>query len=320
MIWLTWRQHRKQALYTAIGIAVLVALMLPTGLHMHSVFTGSGLAGCGSAASRRPDCGELGQQFNNQFGSLGFVAILFMLLPLLVGLFFGAPLIAREVEDGTHRLVWTQGVSRVRWAAVKFGLVGSVAVLLAVVYALGVTWWIAPLASAGAGRFAYGYFDVQGIVPIGYTLFALALGLFVGTVRPKVLPAMALTLGGFTAVRLAVEMLARPHFMAPRTLTYAVTAVTSGPGADRAAGDWVYAEGVRSAAGKLLVSDGQVGCSPGAATPGDLCSSLGPGAYNWEQYQPADRFWAFQGIETGIFLALAALLLWLAVRRIRRIA
>ena len=46
----------------------------------------------------------------------------------------------------------------------------------------------------------------------------------------------------------------------------------------------------------------------------------GPGAYNWEVYQPAARFWLFQGIEFGIYLALAALLLYFAIRRIRRIA
>jgi hypothetical protein len=47
---------------------------------------------------------------------------------------------------------------------------------------------------------------------------------------------------------------------------------------------------------------------------------LGPGAYNWQLYQPGSRFWLFQGIETGIFVALAALLLYLAIRRIGRIA
>lgn len=47
---------------------------------------------------------------------------------------------------------------------------------------------------------------------------------------------------------------------------------------------------------------------------------LGPGSHNWQLYQPGDRFWAFQGIETGVFLALAAVLVFLALRRIRHIA
>jgi hypothetical protein len=70
---------------------------------------------------------------------------------LLAGLFWGAPLIAREVEHGTHRLVWTQGVSRLRWALVKFGLVGAGVVVAAACYALLVTWWRAPLDQAAGG-------------------------------------------------------------------------------------------------------------------------------------------------------------------------
>src|SRR6185369_14593823 len=49
----------------------------------------------------------------------------FAVRPVLVGVFFGAPLVAREVEQGTHRLVWTQGVTRLQWALAKFGLVGA---------------------------------------------------------------------------------------------------------------------------------------------------------------------------------------------------
>ncbi|MFJ9846081.1 ABC transporter permease [Kitasatospora sp. NPDC101155] len=316
MIWLTWRQHRKQTLFTALALALLTAVMVPTGLRMHAVFDSSGLAAC--QVGRGSTCERVANQFDNQFGSLGFVAILFMLLPLLVGLFFGAPLIAREVEGGTHRLVWTQGVSRSRWSTVKFALLGVAGVLLSTVYAVGVSWWIGPLAAAGAGRFGYGYFDVQGIVPVGYTLFALALGIFAGTVWSRVLPAMATTLGAFVLVRTLIEVLARPHFMPAETVTYGI----QGPApttADRVAGNWVQAQGVRNAAGQMVLPDGVVSCQ--ADAPSDCgVPGLGPGSYNWVVYQPADRFWEFQAIETGVFVALAAALLWFAVRRIRRVA
>ena len=35
-------------------------------------------------------------------------------------------------------------------------------------------------------------------------------------------------------------------------------------------------------------------------------------------YQPANRFWAFQGIETGVFVALAAVLLVITYAVVRR--
>ncbi|MFF2013946.1 ABC transporter permease [Streptomyces sp. NPDC058195] len=323
MIWLTWRQHRQQALFTALALAALAALMVPTGLHMRGVFDDSGLASCLDKVGTAPlvpqgtdTCDALRDQFVSPFGGTMLLAILFVLLPLLVGLFFGAPLVAREIESGAHRMVWTQGVSRRQWVLAKTGLLGTAALLLAVVYALGVTWWFAPMAASSTGRLAYGYFDVQGIVPIGYTLFALALGVFAGTVCRKVLPAMAVTLGGFTVVRLGIELLARPHYLPGKTLSYGVQ---STEGYNPASGVWASSTGVYDAGGKL-VSNGFVGCSLGSE--GDACVQEmgGPDSYNQLVYQPGDRFWIFQGIETGIFLVLTALLLYLAIRRIRRIA
>lgn len=149
--------------------------------------------------------------------------MLFLVLPLLVGLFWGAPLVAREVEQGTHRFAWTQGVSRRQWALVKFGFVGAVTVAAAVVYGLGMSWWAAPLSQAGQqGRFNVFFFDMQGVVPVGYTVFAVALGIFAGVFWPKVLPAMAVTLAGFTGLRIALTVLARPHYLPLRTRSIAI--------------------------------------------------------------------------------------------------
>ena len=90
-----------------------------------------------------------------------------------------------------------------------------------------------------------------------------------------------------------------------------------------AAQDWILSYGIRDPTGKMLTSNAQIACAPGATGPGAACGSdlgITAGSYNWQLYQPGDRFWLFQSIETGIFVALAALLLYLAIRRIRRIA
>jgi len=323
MIWLTWRQHRKQALFTLGALVALAAIMVPTGLAMHTKFDSLGLPACRAAlggasmitqTEEVSRCGGLGHQFQQQFGGMVFVAVLFVVLPVLVGVFFGAPLVAREVEQGTHRLVWTQGVSRLHWALVKFGLVGGITAVLAVVYALGVSWWFEPLVTASTGRLGYLSFDVQGVVPIAYTLFALALGVFAGTYWRKVLPAMGIALVGFAAVRVAIEVLARPRYLPAQALTFF-------PDGDRtpntASGDWVLAQGVRNAAGEMVLPDAEIGpCGPGGCGQ----SEAGPGAYNWLQYQSGDRFWTFQGIETGIFVLLTAALVYFALRRLRTLA
>ncbi|MGW3995156.1 ABC transporter permease [Amycolatopsis sp. NPDC004772] len=323
MIWLVWRQHRKQALFTLAALAALGALMVPTGLAMHAKYDNLGLGACRAALGSASlitqteavsRCESLGHQFQQEFGGMVFIAVLFVVLPVLVGVFFGAPLVAREVEQGTHRLVWTQGVTRLQWALAKFGLVGAMTTVLSVGYALGVSWWFRPLVSASTGRLNYLSFDVQGIVPIAYTLFALALGVFAGTQWRKVLPAMGIALVGFAAVRVAIEVLARPRYLPAPSLTFSPT---GGQTPNPASGNWVMDVGVRNAAGDLVLPNAQLGpCPPGGC--GD--DSVGPGAMNWLQYQPGDRFWLFQGIETGIFVLLAAALVFFALRRLRTIA
>ncbi|MET7879639.1 ABC transporter permease [Micromonospora profundi] len=329
MIWLTWRQHRKQALYTLLGFVVLAAALVPIGLSMRSTFADLGLADCvrqlndaNVAQATRETCEASFHRFSNRYGSLNLVAVLLITLPVLVGLFWGAPLVAREVEQGTHRFVWTQGVGRTHWALVKFGLVGAAVLLLAIGYGLGMSWWVAPLTEAAReGRLGLIVFDLQGIVPIGYTLFAVALGIFAGTASKRVLPAMGITLAGFIGVRAAVELLARPHYQPARTQTFPIEGVGA-PEGDR--GDWILSLGIRNADGTMVAEDTRIQCPSGGSGPdGRACGAelgLQPGAYNWQLYQPADRFWLFQGIETGIFVALALILLYLAVRRIRRIA
>lgn len=328
MIWLAWRQHRKEVLYTLIALAALAAILVPTGLAMHGQFEDTGLKACLKELGTESlipqtesvdDCQRLAGEFQQKYSGLVFVAVLFVVLPVFVGVFFGAPLVARELEQGTHRFVWTQGVSRTRWALVKFGLIGGFTLLVAVVYALGVSWWFTPLVGAVSTRLEYLAFDVQGVVPVAYTLFAVALGIFAGTHWRKVLPAMGVALAGFAVVRVGVEVLARPRYLPAESLTYALGRTDTT--VNFASGNWVQSQGIRDGAGKLIMPDAKIGACPETDS---FCSreiqSMGPGAHNWELYQPGDRFWLFQGIETGIFLALTALLLALAVRRLRVLA
>jgi hypothetical protein len=329
MIWLAWRQHRKQALFTAVGLVLLAVLLVPTGLAMRHTFADLGLDDCvralGTASMIPADadtCGRASIRFNGQYGVLTTIGVLFLVLPLLVGLFWGAPLVSREIEQGTHRMVWTQGVGRGRWALVKFGVAGAVALVASLVYGLGVSWWLTPMSQAGQhGRFNMFFFDMQGTVPIGYTIFAVALGIFAGTIWPKVLPAMSATLVGFLGLRIALTTLARPHYLPARVLTFPIKDATEQT--NPAAGDWVLSYGIRDASGRMVTDNAQIACAPDATGPGAACGAdlgITSGSYNWQLYQPGTRYWLFQGVETGIFVVVAALLLYLAIRRIRRVA
>jgi hypothetical protein len=320
--WLVWRQHRQQALAAAVGLLAIALFLVPTGRQLHQAYEDMGLGACmreTTAAARfvasDEGCRPLSEQFSGRFQGLAFLSLLLLFLPLLVGLFWGAPLVAREVEHGTHRLVWTQGVTRLSWAAVKLGLVGGGVLLATVAYALLVQWWITPLNDATGYRFTWLFFDQQGPVVVGYALFALALGVLAGTLTGKSLPAMAVTLGGFLATRLVVALMARPRYLPQQRRTYPILNSTE---YNPLAGDWVVSRAVYSASGVKLTpgSGSQVVCNLSEAA--ECTSRYGAGAYNQEVFQPADRFWLFQSIETALFVALAVLLLLAAVHLVRR--
>ncbi|MDG6106153.1 ABC transporter permease [Dactylosporangium aurantiacum] len=314
MMWLTWRQHRKQALYTVLGLAALAAFIVPTGLAMHRDFDRLVVRGCPASAVDTPCDGF--HEFATRYDSYIYVCVLLLVVPLLFGLFWGAPLVARELEQGTHRMIWTQGVSRRHWALAKVGLLGGAVTVLAVVYGLGISWWYEPLAYTES-RFQQIFFDVQGVAPVGYSLFAVALGIAAGVLSSKVVPAMGLTLSAFIAARIVVALFVRPRLATPVTNDFPVVSDAAANLGQMSLGSWVLSSDVRRPDGTIVTS-GAIICAPDDAA--ECLGGFSAELRNHQVYQPGERFWWFQWAETGIFVALAVLLVWLAVRRIRRIA
>ena len=315
MTWLIWRQHRLQAAVVLLALGALALLMLPTGFRMHDALTENGLGACVSAnGPASQECIALDEAFSDRFSSLESLSAALLFVPLFAGMFLGAPLVARELEHGTHRLVWTQGVTRMRWALGKIGFVTAAAVAVGTSFALLLGWWIEPLNAVNGNRLEPGFFDMQGAVPAAYTVFAVALGLVASTYVRSVLPALALTAGAFITARIVVLFWARERFLSPIEVTEPVLAgreVSSNDG-------WILSQSLYDADGKLL-SPAQSVCLRGDETCADKFGS-GPlaGSYNVVEYHPLDRFWTFQLIESGIFVGAALVLFALAVYRIRR--
>jgi hypothetical protein len=319
MFWLTWRQYRRPALAWLAGLALLAGLLIPTGLEMRRTFDRLGLAGCTRATGGHvavlmdvDGCPEALTQFSDRYSGYQLAALLLIVVPLLLGLFWGPALVAADTEHGTHRLVWTQGIGRRYWATVRFGLVGGVVAALAVAFALAMTWWFEPVHRTGENRFWSLAFDVQGVAPVGHTLFALGLGIAAGTLLRRTGPAMGVTLAGYLALRIGVANWFRPHYLPPHVLV----SPRSEELRDRVAhDDWTIVSAVKDATGRVIYGNGNISC-----TPGGSCGDLGAGAYNWLLVQPAGRFWPFQWIETGLFTVLALALVLVALRRLPRIA
>jgi hypothetical protein len=205
----TLREFRIQAVVALAVLVIAAAVMVITGTNLAHLYTTT-VANCQAAN----DCSSATSVFLGADSQLQTALNdLILLAPALLGIFWGAPLIAREFESGTHRLAWTQSVTRTRWLVTKIGVVGICSLLVTGLLTLMVTWWFNPIDRATMNVF--GSFDQRDIVPIGYTAFAFTLGVTSGALFRRTLPAMAATLVGFVAVRLAIAQVVRPNLMAP---------------------------------------------------------------------------------------------------------
>ncbi|MET8141222.1 ABC transporter permease [Sphaerisporangium sp. NPDC005288] len=352
MIWLTWRQFRGSATMMAAVLVVITAALALTGPKLASDYA-AGIAAC------TPDntCLDFFDRFFGEYDAL-FLALtmVVLILPALAGLFWGAPLITRELEAGTHLLVWNQSISRGRWLAVKLGLMGLSAMAAACLCGLVVTWWSAPLDKSAVpemAQMAPVVFGARGIAPMGYAAFAFVLGVTVGMLVRRTLPAMALTLAAFVAIQIAMPLLVRPHLMPPVAGTFELGRENvDGFGAPKGgslqvflrtsavpghAGAWVLSSELVDKTGRVISSgDGGPGpsttvargvpvstttgpCSPQGAMAGGCTAEINRlGFRQRATYHPLERFWPFQWIETGIYALLTLGLTGFCFRWIRR--
>jgi hypothetical protein len=352
MIRFTWLQFRTQGA-VAIGALVAVALVAAiTGPHLVHLYD-TNVATC--AAHR--DCSSATTLFLRNDSSLRtWLGILAIVAPGVIGIFWGAPLVAREVEAGTFRLAWTQSVTRTRWLAAKLGVIGLASMAMAGLLSLLVTWWASPLDRAHINRFAT--FDQRDIVAIGYAAFTFALGVTAGVLIRRTLPAMATTLGAFVFARLAMIHWIRPHLIAAAHQTSALDPVSMGYGSTGSGPDnlfpatphipnaWIYTTRIVDNAGHALnpqyLKDAcplvGAGPPPGGPAPGsgqsfktqapaaaqtalrDCVTKLSATYHQMVTYQPASRYWTFQWYELAIFLGAALILsggcIWWVRRRL----
>ena len=316
MTWLVWRQYRAPGAIAVALLAAAAAVILADGFqiasHWHAI-----LAACSGSNACLQQQGPL---VNGVVSDLPYLS---MIVPVVLGMLWGAPLVAHEFESRTSDFAWAQSVTRTRWLTVKAGWLLLAAAACGGAIAALITWWSGPTNALFASAFTPGQFDTQGIVPIGYAVFAMALGIAAGTVARRTIPAIAVTLGGFIALRLVISDFLRPHYMAAITIYYNMTGSFTPPGQA-----WVLSQGAVSKTG-LVVPKGwgslynalpascQKVLTAGPATKSGSMNAVfscmqSHGWRGFATYQPASRYWPFQDIETGIYVLLAAALIAVA--------
>ncbi len=343
MIWLTWRQFRVQALTAAAALAAFAILLAATGPHLASLYATSKIIGCHGFGCE-PAANTFLDRLAGPYPVVYALGIgLILIAPALIGIFWGAPLIAREFETRTFNLAWTQGVTRTQWLAVKLTLTGLAAMAVTEALSLSYTWWANPISKAiglgfpgggklfSQGQFSSVIFASHGITPLGYAAFAFTLATAAGTLTRRALPAMAITLAIFAAAQLAMPLWVRPHLVPPSHTTASIYDADLAYGsltADFVPGHpsaWILSSQALDRAGQPVSAVPAACASPtitgrkggtSAITPAQCMQSRG---YREAiSYVPTSRYWLLQAIETAIFLALALALAWVCFWRLGR--
>jgi hypothetical protein len=345
MIWLTWRQFRAQAITAAAALAAFSILLAATGPHLASLYATSKITGCRGFGCINPVSNFL----NHLAGPYPVVYLLgigvILVTPAIIGIFWGAPLIARELETRTFTLAWNQSITRTRWLVPKLALPGLAAMAVTEALSLGYTWWANPISQAIAhgnggglprifseGQYSSVIFASHGITPLGYAAFAFTLATAAGAFTRRTVPAMAITLAIFAAAQLAMPLWVRPHLIPPSHTTAAIASADLDFGSLTAAvvpgqpNAWILSSQALNPAGQPVSTipaacanppapTGQKGGTSGI-TPAQCMQSRG---YREAiSYLPTSRYWPLQWVETGIFLALALALAWFCFWRLGR--
>ncbi len=318
MIRLAWRQMRLPVVSTAVLFAAVAVVLVWNRNAMTSYENHIGLGSCLSGDGVCPD---LLSQFEDRYGVWTTVVTALGFVPLLVGMFWGAPLIAREVEHGTQRLVWSQSIGRWRWFGVRVGLfvLGGLAVGGLLAWLL--TWWYGVFARVDPDQYSAiqpPVFETRGIVVPATMLYTFALGTAAGALIRRTVPAMAVALGGYVAERVLFELY-RGHLLPPKTYT----APGLGAGSRAGLGDWVLGREFLDGSGNPVSPQEMFQACPkrgGVDSDELMACARSHGFHSIYLYQPLNRFWPLQFMESGILVAAAVVLLavaaWWTLRRI----
>jgi hypothetical protein len=343
LLWPAWRQQRAVLWAGAALLAVAAGYLLWWRADMAAYLEAHPFSACDPAQT----CNLVGDPahhspapFLRRYGTaLQDTAVLLVVVPALIGVFLGAPLVARDAEAGTHKLLWTQSVSRSRLLAVKLGLAASLtAAGTGALSAVFARWWspaLPELAKAHTYGLAENYvwygavpFQATGLVFVALSLLALTVGVTAGLLLRRTLAAMAVTLAVVAAGQWGLgQLLPRLARLMPVRTGTARVADPASPAVDPIGvkvpvpGDgWMVRDGFLTGSGDKL-SDQEWNrvldaCPVNREGP---CVARHGVVGRFAEYHPASQYWPLQWIQAGICLAaaaaLAAFCLWWIRRR-----
>lgn len=296
----SWQQYRFSAVGTAAFLGAFALYLLILGLRVRSGY--ASVAPCQANHLSRT-CGIALTLFGGYHVWGETTAGLMLAVPVLTGVFAGAPILGRELEAGTFRFAWTQGAGRTRPTLARLGLPAVTVTAAAAALSQLFGWFYYPFfAFPSDSSFAPQYFELTGIAFAAWALAAFAIGALAGVLIRRVVPAIAASMAVWAGLLLVTILYLRPHYEAALTVRGAQGAPEASP--------WVLSQWWTAPNGQHITSEQQII---------ELINRPRPGYTQWTTYQPAARYWHFQFIEAGWLLALSLLLIagtiWLVRRR-----
>ena len=130
--------------------------------------------------------------YQAQNGVAGLSMGVLIFLSFAAGLFLGVPVVARELERGTARLAWSLAPSRMRWFLAR--LLPILVVLAVLTYLAGVAaerFVAATTIETDLGN-SFTNFGFRGLLIASRAVFLFAVGVAVGSIVGRALPAIIL--------------------------------------------------------------------------------------------------------------------------------
>lgn len=328
MIWLVWRRHRVLIAITVVVLAGLGVWMLLLGHASDAAESSSACRNGSFGCDTRSGVFSLSDQATA-------INLLLLFVPCLLGIVFGAPLVAGELEHYTNRLAWTQGTSRTKWLIVKWCVTGMILLVLVAALTVATQWWTGhagelqdlTLSLTGKGRLQPLYFPITGLAFSAYTLFAFALGTALGAMIRKTSWAIVGTVVVYTAISVLMVFFVRPSLAPQSFLPIHETASGQGVGYGsnlNSQTSWELGFGYRYApdepAAETGLSADAVGrrCQMNYTTAKYLTCLSDHRVQMGTFYQPAARYWELQWRESALLVVAAGALFGVTVWSVRR--
>jgi hypothetical protein len=310
-LWYAWRRQRATLLTGLLVLAACVAWGAVMKSDLMSYIHGHHAPLCKGWNGTCADNPWSLQAVFNSNTPLKFLAGFSMAVPAIVGAFWGAPLIGRELESGTFRFALAQGMTPVRWFASRFAVAAAFTAVGSALIAALVAWWWSPVSNMLGGLYWHdGYiYNATGPSAVACALFGLAAGTAAGLLIRRVLPAMAVTLVVLGLVRFALFAL-RLTWLTPVTRISPGTVPKQLIGSARSAGQYGY-----------VARDGSYHDISACMFSGSelkKCMASHDFVARYYRVFPSHDFWTSQWIATAILLVLTAGLVALVVVLLRR--